>query len=133
MQLKKSLNTLEVLLSFFTTANAGILSASRVPMAMSLDGLLPQVFGKVSAKGTPVFRAPLFPYLQIAGIIIYSLLIVSQGGRPLLIAAGSIAVAHIWYANFRRRGYSRTGASLSPWSDSPSHSLQPGQTHSRAV
>jgi amino acid transporter/mannitol/fructose-specific phosphotransferase system IIA component (Ntr-type) len=43
------------LLAFFTTANAGILSASRVPLAMSRDGLLPGLLGRVSArKGTPV-------------------------------------------------------------------------------
>jgi basic amino acid/polyamine antiporter, APA family len=38
------------LLAFFTTANAGILSASRIPLAMSRDGLLPGLMGRVSAK-----------------------------------------------------------------------------------
>jgi len=42
------------LLAFVTTANAGILSASRIPMAMSRDGLLPEVFGRVGGRrGTP--------------------------------------------------------------------------------
>jgi len=36
------------LLAFATTANSGILSASRSPIAMSRDGLLPEVFCKVS-------------------------------------------------------------------------------------
>ncbi len=41
-------------LAFATTANAGILSASRSPMAMSKDGLLPMVFSKTSKRfGTP--------------------------------------------------------------------------------
>ena len=153
------------LLSFFTTANAGILSASRVPMAMSRDGLLPEIMGKVSAKGTPVpsilvtsafmiaiilwldvaelakvaslflllvfflenlglivmrksglanyhpiFKAPLFPYLQIFGIIVYGLLIASQGGKPLLIVVGFIVLALLWYFIYGRHGYSRSSA-----------------------
>ncbi|MEM5947318.1 amino acid permease [Spirochaetia bacterium 38H-sp] len=44
------------LLAFITTANAGIMTASRNPMSMSRDRLLPPIFGKVSKKtGTPVF------------------------------------------------------------------------------
>jgi APA family basic amino acid/polyamine antiporter len=38
------------ILAFVTTGNGGILAASRFPMAMSRDGLLPEVFGKVSYK-----------------------------------------------------------------------------------
>ena len=41
------------LAAFFTTANAGILSASRVPMAMSRDRLIPPVFHRLSRKGIP--------------------------------------------------------------------------------
>ncbi len=42
--------------AFITTANAGILAASRVPMAMSRDYLLPKIFGHVSKRfGTPWF------------------------------------------------------------------------------
>ena len=41
-------------LAFVSTANAGILAASRAPLAMSRDGLLPEFFSQVSAKrGTP--------------------------------------------------------------------------------
>ncbi len=64
------------LLSFFTTANAGILSASRVPMAMSRDGLLPPCFGSVSRRGTPAlsilataaFMIIIIVALDIAGL-----------------------------------------------------------------
>jgi len=38
------------LLAFITTGNAGILSASRNPLSMSREGLLPGVFGKLSAR-----------------------------------------------------------------------------------
>ena len=43
------------MLAFISTANAGILATSRVPMAMAQDGLVPDMFAKVSEKrGTPV-------------------------------------------------------------------------------
>ncbi len=38
------------LFAFFTTANAGLLSASRSPLAMAQDNLLPKVFTKVDTK-----------------------------------------------------------------------------------
>ena len=43
------------ILAFVSTANAGILAASRDPMAMSKDRLLPHSFAKVSKQGTPAF------------------------------------------------------------------------------
>ncbi|OHD55461.1 MAG: amino acid permease [Spirochaetes bacterium GWF1_51_8] len=39
------------ILAFVTTANAGIMTASRNPLAMSRDNLLPGVFAKVVGKG----------------------------------------------------------------------------------
>lgn len=40
--------------AFITTANAGIMSASRTPLGMSRDGLLPEALSKTSEKfGTP--------------------------------------------------------------------------------
>lgn len=41
------------LLAFISTGNSGILAASRDPMAMGKDELLPRAFGKVSKHGTP--------------------------------------------------------------------------------
>ncbi len=47
--------SIAALLAFFSTANAGIMAASRNPMAMAKDHLLPSLFGKVSAShNTPV-------------------------------------------------------------------------------
>jgi len=43
------------ILAFITTANAGILAASRDPMAMSKDQLIPHSFAKLSKRGTPTF------------------------------------------------------------------------------
>ncbi|MFW6054229.1 MAG: APC family permease, partial [Persicimonas sp.] len=39
--------------AFASTGNAGILSASRYPLAMARDNLVPAVFTKISAHGTP--------------------------------------------------------------------------------
>ena len=50
------LATTAALLAFITTANAGIASASRYPLAMSRDGLVPSFFKKVSSyRGIPYF------------------------------------------------------------------------------
>jgi len=43
------------ILAFISTANAGLLAASRDPMAMGKDRLLPSCFAKVSKTGTPTF------------------------------------------------------------------------------
>lgn len=54
------------LLAFFTTANAGIMSASRYPMALSRDQLLPHQIAVVSKK----FKTPVFSII-ITGVMIY--------------------------------------------------------------
>lgn len=54
------------LLAFFTTANAGIMSASRYPMALSRDQLLPHKLGSVNKK----FKTPTYAII-ITGIFIY--------------------------------------------------------------
>ncbi len=43
------------ILAFISTANAGLLAASRDPMAMGKDQLIPHSFAKVSKQGTPTF------------------------------------------------------------------------------
>ncbi|MBN2546920.1 MAG: amino acid permease [Spirochaetes bacterium] len=44
------LTVIAAMLAFITTANAGIMTASRVPLSMSRDGLLPQFINIVSKK-----------------------------------------------------------------------------------
>jgi len=140
------------ILAFITTGNAGILSASRNPMAMGKAGLLPRVFDKVSKRGTPntsiivtsifmmmailfldleifiktastlklilfilanlslivirrsnlnhykpSFRAPFCPWLQIAGIIGYCVLIIDMGAMPLMLTGIFCACSLAWY------------------------------------
>jgi mannitol/fructose-specific phosphotransferase system IIA component (Ntr-type) len=47
--------TIAAILAFISTANAGLLAASRDPMAMGKDQLLPKIFSRVSERGTPAF------------------------------------------------------------------------------
>jgi mannitol/fructose-specific phosphotransferase system IIA component (Ntr-type) len=45
--------TIAALLAFFSVANAGILGASRYPLAMSRDRLMPATFNRLGRFGTP--------------------------------------------------------------------------------
>jgi len=146
------------ILAFVSTANAGIMTASRAPLAMSSDRLLPQFFSKLNSKGVPVwpilftsaammfmifafdieklvkvasaimialfmfanaalifmresrlinyrpvFRAPLYPYVQIAGIILYAALLVMMGKFALVSTGLFFATALLWYIIFPYR------------------------------
>ncbi len=72
------------MLAFITTANAGIMSASRYPMAMSRDNLMPKALGYISPKhGTPMIS------LIITGIfIVFAILL----PLDILIKAASTVV-----------------------------------------
>lgn len=153
------------ILAFVSTANAGILTASRDALAMSRDGLLPGFFQKIHSKfGTPYvsiffttlfmvvvilfltlenlvkvastmkillfmlanlsliimrrskiqnyqpkFRAPLYPYLQISGIVGSSFLLSQMGKTPLLLTSIFIGGGLIWYWVYAR-GLTRKSA-----------------------
>jgi len=60
-------------LAFVSTGNAGILAASRDPMAMGKDELLPGVFNKVSGRGTPWFSILFTTGFMIAVILFLDL------------------------------------------------------------
>lgn len=141
------------MLAFITTGNAGLLAASRNPLAMARDNLLPAIFSKVSVKlKTPIvsiavtsgfmvlciglldlehlvkvastmklllfafvnisvifmreskivsyrpsYKAPLYPWLQIAGSAAYLLLLIDMGALPLIITFGFFSLSIIWY------------------------------------
>ena len=140
-------------ISFMTTANAGMLSGSRYPMAMSRDGLLPSFICSISARFAtpyaavlltggiiimtiafldvhdlvdtastftimvfmfdnlavitmresrmvayrPKFRAPFYPWLQIAGVLGYIFLLTLMGHTALCITACFALAAALWY------------------------------------
>ena len=150
---------LAAILSFITTANAGIMAASRYLYAMGRDGLLPDALAGVNerfktpqasivltgiamavflflrlevlvkAASTvliltyltaclavvilresrlqnyqPVFRAPLYPLVQVAGIAGSIVLIVGMGSEALVAAAAAIGAGFlVFYAYGRVR------------------------------
>ncbi len=138
--------------AFLTTANAGLLSASRYPVAMSRDGVLPPTFAKIHPKrGTPYvsvlttgaivigavflhlealvelastvliltflfdnltliimresglhnyrpqFKAPLYPWLQLAGIVGLAFLIAEMGAFTIMLTLASVLAGLVWY------------------------------------
>lgn len=158
--------TAAAMLAFITTANAGILAASRDPMAMSRDGLLPSFFAKISKRFQtphyailftgafmmatilllnlenlvklastlmillfifvnlsviimrearipnykPRFKSPLYPWVQIAGIISCFFLIVEMGVVPLFIVTLFLTCSFIWYWVYARKTVARESA-----------------------
>ncbi|WP_297487045.1 amino acid permease [uncultured Cetobacterium sp.] len=58
------------MLAFISTANAGIMSASRYPLALSRDGLLPHKISIINKR----FRTPIIPIVLTGIFIICSLL-----------------------------------------------------------
>lgn len=153
------------LLAFTSVANAGMLSASRYPLAMSRDRMMPRFFRHLNAKASPVYgvlatmgaivlilvfldptkiaklasafqllmfalvclavivmresglasydsgyRSPLYPWMQLFGIVSSCALIVEMGGLPSLFSAGLIAVGSLWYFKFARDKAKRDGA-----------------------
>jgi len=140
------------LLAFVTTANGGILTASRYPIALARDGMFPRMLSAVTRKKQtpyvaiiatgiliglsvtmkldllikaastvillsnifahlsvivmreskittylPTFRAPLYPWLQIVGIIVFLLLIIDMGITPILLSLLFVVAGVIIY------------------------------------
>ena len=151
--------------AFASTGNAGLLSASRYPLAMARDGILPQTFAKLGRFRTPYpailctgglmilfilaldpegiaklasafqliifllvnfavivmresripsydpgYRSPLYPWMQIFGIITSFLLIVYMGWLAILFTAGIVVICLIWYFQYARPYVKREGA-----------------------
>ncbi|HAK46684.1 MAG TPA: amino acid permease-associated protein [Spirochaeta sp.] len=154
-------------LAFFTTANAGILAASRYPLALSLDNLLPRKIGKISKKtDTPIisiiltgaivflslllpletlvktastviltsyvltnlsviifreskitnyrpsFKAPLYPWLQIFSILLFTFFIIDLGLSAIEISIALVLIGLIVYIVYGRRKANHESALL---------------------
>ncbi|MEE2897593.1 MAG: amino acid permease [Gemmatimonadota bacterium] len=159
--------TVAAILAFSSVANAGILAASRYPLAMGRDKLLPRPFSHVGSRGTPTvgiavtvgvillsvtvfdptkiaklasafqmvlfalaclavivmresriesydpgFRSPLYPAVQILGILGPIWMIVTMGPLPSLFTGGLIVFGAMWYTYYARDKISREGAIL---------------------
>ncbi len=75
----------------------------------------------------PGFKAPLFPYLQFAGICIAVFLIVELGALALAMVAAATAVAIGWYLAYGRRRSNGAGAIyhvFERWGRGADHSLE---------
>jgi len=158
--------SLAAIAAFVTTANGGILAASRSPMAMSRDQLLPPLLARVNSRFKtphlsilltggfmiaaivfldieslvktastlmiilfilvnasviimresriqsyrPKFRSPLYPYIHIFAIIVYSVLIIDMGKVPLLITGSFVVLSTAWYFLYVSKRVSRASA-----------------------
>jgi APA family basic amino acid/polyamine antiporter len=157
---------LAALLAFISTANAGILTASRDALAMGRDYILPLIFHRVNNRFKtphvailftglfmvfiilflsledlvktastlmillfilvnlslivmresklqsyrPRFRAPLYPWIQIFGILGYVFLLFEMGYLPLSITGLFVICAFIWYLVYARKRVNRQAA-----------------------
>jgi len=61
--------SIAAILAFVSTANSGIMAASRYPLALSRDGLLPNIFKKISSK----FQTPYMAIFITGAVMIVSL------------------------------------------------------------
>ncbi len=150
--------TVAALIAFVSTANAGIMSAARYPLALSRDRLMPRRLSWVSKKyNTPVpaifitgmvialslllplemlvkaassvilatyvltnlaviilkegklvnympsFKVPLYPWIQIFSIIVFSYFIINLGAEAIELSIGLLLVALGFYAFYGRK------------------------------
>lgn len=157
--------SIAAILAFISVANAGTLSASRYPLAMSRDHLIPDFINKFSRFGTPVYsilitvtsivlllvlfdptgiaklasafqllmfalvclaviimreshiesydpgyKAPLYPWMQIAGIVFPIVIIGEMGWLSVLFSLGLITVGIVWYWKYAKDRVVRNGA-----------------------
>jgi amino acid transporter len=146
------------LLAFITTANAGIMSASRYPLALSEDKLLPSAISKLTKKRKspivaisitglfificmfldlsdlvklgsvviltlyiltniavivlresklqnyqPAFKVPLYPWINIVGIVLFILLIIDMGLVAIEISISLLFIAVMVYFLYGRK------------------------------
>jgi len=111
------LMSVAAILAFVTTGNAGILAASRAPMAMSRDGLLPAPFGRVNSwRGTPHYAIG-FTALFVAGALLMDigLFVKSASAMKILLFAFS-TLSLILLRESRMENYEpKFRAPLYPW------------------
>lgn len=151
--------------AFASTANAGIMSASRYPLAMARDQLVPAGFARLGKFGTPTwgivgtsaaialcvvifdvgtvaklasafqlllfslvnlcvivmresrleyyrpgFKSPLYPWVQIAGIVFPLWLIAEMGWVSMLFTVALVVASAVWYALYASSRVTRAGA-----------------------
>ena len=63
--------TAAAVLAFSSVSNAAVLSASRYPLAMSRDNVLPRFFSKIQARGTPMYAIFTTVALILAFVVLF--------------------------------------------------------------
>ncbi len=159
--------SLTAILAFSSAANAAIMGASRYPLALSRDSLIPGLFSRVNGKFNtphyallatgvfmmgalflnldaivkaassvliltylfsclaniimresriqnyqPAFKAPLYPWIQIAGVIGFCLLLIEIGSEAWLVGGALSLVGLLVYMLYGRRRVKREYALL---------------------
>ena len=157
--------SIAALFAFISVANAGILSSSRYPLAMSRDHLVPSMFKKLIGNGIPLisilitvsiiiliilffdptkiaklasafqllmfafvclavivmreskiesydpgYKSPLYPWMQILGIVAAAVLIFEMGALSIAFSLGLVIISSIWYLYYGKKRVARTGA-----------------------
>jgi amino acid transporter/mannitol/fructose-specific phosphotransferase system IIA component (Ntr-type) len=74
--------TFAAILSFFSVANAGIMSASRYPLAMGRDHLMPGIFRRLTKHATPQYAIA-----ATVGIIVLCVVLIDPTGIAKLASA----------------------------------------------
>ncbi len=92
--------------SFLSVANAGILSASRYPLAMGRDHIFPSVFRQLGRFGTPLPAIALTVGLIVFEIVTLDLLIIAKyAGTLKLLLFGALSLAVIVMRESRLASY----------------------------
>lgn len=157
--------SIAAIVAFISVANSGILSASRYPLAMSRDHILPPFFKKLNKLSAPSislyltvftviiilisfdptkiaklasafqllvfaficlavivmreskiqsydpgYKSPLYPWMQIFGIVASLFLITKLGFLSILFTVLLIVLGFVWYWYYAKNRVARTGA-----------------------
>ncbi len=162
----KVIVSIAAFLAFISTANAAIMTASRYPLGMSRDKLLPALFQKISSKFNtpyisvlftglfivlaiiflklellvkvasslliilfifanltvimfresniasyrPKFNSPLYPFMQVFGILSGGFLLIEMGTFIVFLTLSFILLGFVWYRVYARKRASQDSA-----------------------
>lgn len=98
--------TVAAVLAFVTTANAGIMSASRYPLALGRDNLLPPFFARVTKSGEPVVAIAMTSAIILASLLLNIEKLVKAASAVvisayILSAAAVLVMRHSKLTNYR--------------------------------
>jgi basic amino acid/polyamine antiporter, APA family len=76
---------LAAILAFISTANAGIMAASRYPLALARDRLIPDIFGKIDRKFKTPVMAIMFTGIFMIATVFMDLTVLVKAASTVLI------------------------------------------------